>query len=107
ARHHQGRTCVSYLWTMDAAPRGAIMTAVTSPSEDQCPMSEEVDLSSTTLEAELEKRKRAECMAFVQKHTVQLALELLVREPDVNGFFRGFIQMLIEQGENNACGVFL
>jgi signal transduction histidine kinase len=92
---------------MDVDARGAIMATVTSPSEEQCPMSEEVDLSSTTVEAEHEKRKRAECMAFVQKHTVQLALELLVREPDVNGFFRGFIQMLIDQGENNACGVFL
>src|SRR5687768_17505115 len=66
-----------------------------------------IDLSSTTIEAEVEKRKRAECMARVQTHTVQLALELLVREPDLDGFFRGFIKMLIDQGETNACGVFL
>src|SRR5687768_10230950 len=66
-----------------------------------------IDLSSTTIEAEFEKRKRAECMAHVQTQTVQLALELLVREPDLDGFFRGFIKMLIDQGENNACGVFL
>lgn len=70
-------------------------------------MEEAIDYSATSIEAEVEKRKRAECMAYVQKQTVQLALELLVREPDLNGFFRGFIRMLIEQGENNACGVFL
>jgi signal transduction histidine kinase len=75
---------------------------------DECPMAAAaVDLSATTVEAEYEKRKRAECMAHVQTHTVQLALELLVREPDLDGFFRGFIRMLIDQGENNACGVFL
>lgn len=74
---------------------------------EQCPMEEAIDFSATTIEAEVEKRKRAECMAYVQKQTVQLALELLVREPDLHGFFRGFIKMLIDQGENNACGVFL
>jgi len=66
-----------------------------------------VEPSATTIEAEIEKRKRAECMAHVQTQTVQLALELLVREPDLDGFFRGFIRMLIDQGENDACGVFL
>src|SRR5688500_19489427 len=70
-------------------------------------MAAAVDLSMTTIEAEHEKRKRAECMAHVQTHTVQLALELLVREPDLDGFFRGFIEMLIDRGENDACGVFL
>ncbi len=69
-------------------------------------MGEVID-PATTVEAEFQKRKRAECMAAVQTHTVQLALELLVREPDLDGFFRGFIKMLIEQGENHGCGVFL
>ena len=70
-------------------------------------MNEVVDPSSTTIEAEFEKRKRAECMAHMQTYTVKLALDLLVREPDLDGFFRGFIRTLIEQGESDACGVFL
>ena len=70
-------------------------------------MDEVVDLSTTTIEAEFEKRKRAECMAHMQTYTVKLALDLLVREPDLDGFFRGFIKTLIDQGESEACGVFL
>lgn len=70
-------------------------------------MDEVVDLSTTTVEAEFEKRKRAECMAHMQSYTVKLALDLLVREPDLDGFFRGFIKTLIDQGESDACGVFL
>jgi signal transduction histidine kinase len=46
-------------------------------------------------------------MAHMQTYTVKLALDLLVREPDLDGFFRGFIRTLIEQGESDACGVFL
>ncbi|PYQ31201.1 MAG: hypothetical protein DMF56_04680 [Acidobacteria bacterium] len=84
------------------------MNSVTSPVKDEkCPMEEVVDLSATTIEAEIEKRKRAECMAHMQSATVQLALDLLVREPDLKGFFRGFVKMLIEQGESDACGVFM
>src|SRR5262245_53157483 len=76
-------------------------------AEPTCPMGDEVDPSTTTIEAEIEKRKRAECMAFVQSFTVRLALDLLVREPDLKGFFRGFIKMLIDEGESDACGVFV
>jgi signal transduction histidine kinase len=70
-------------------------------------MNEPVDPSTTTIEAEIEKRKRAECMAHVQTYTVQLALDLLVREADLKGFFRGFIKLLIDEGESDACGVFI
>ena len=38
------------------------------------------------------RRQRAECMAHIQTDAVQLALDLLVREPDIAGFFRGFIK---------------
>jgi signal transduction histidine kinase len=70
-------------------------------------MEEPVDPSTTTIEAEIQKRKRAECMAHVQTYTVRLALDLLVREPDLKGFFRGFIKLLIDDGESDACGVFI
>lgn len=78
-----------------------------TPDDEKCPLDEVVDLSTTTVQAEFEKRKRAECMAHMQTYTVKLALDLLVREPDLDGFFRGFIKTLIDQGESDACGVFL
>jgi len=33
------------------------------------------------------ERRRAECRASMQTEIVQLALDLLVREPDIDGFF--------------------
>ncbi len=42
-------------------------------------------------------RRRAECMARIQTDAVQLALDLLVREPDIAGFFRVFIKSLVEE----------
>jgi signal transduction histidine kinase len=52
-------------------------------------------------------RRRAECMAKMQSNTMQLALDLLVTEPDIDGFFRVFMKTLIEETDSHACGVFL
>ncbi len=52
-------------------------------------------------------RRRAECMCRIQSDTVQLALDLLVREPDIDGFFREFITTLVQESESLACGVWL
>jgi signal transduction histidine kinase len=38
---------------------------------------------------------------------MQLALDLLVTEPDIDGFFRVFMKTLIEETDSLACGVFL
>jgi signal transduction histidine kinase len=38
---------------------------------------------------------------------MQLALDLLVREPDIDGFFGTFIKTLVHDCESLACGVFL
>ena len=46
-------------------------------------------------------------MAHIQSDAVQLALDLLVREPDITGFFRAFIKTLVEESESHACGVWL
>ena len=46
-------------------------------------------------------------MAHIQSDAVQIALDLLVREPDVAGFFRVFTKSLVEQSESHACGVWL
>jgi signal transduction histidine kinase len=53
------------------------------------------------------ERRRAECMAKIQTGAVQLALDLLVREPDIEGFFGEFTKTLVEECESHACGVWL
>lgn len=64
-----------------------------------------------TLRAELLRetgeRRRAECAAKIQTDVVQLALDLLVREADVEGFFGVFTKTLVEEGGHHACGVWL
>ena len=45
--------------------------------------------------------------AEIQSDAVQLALDLLVREPDIDGFFRAFIKALVDEAESHACGVWL
>ena len=62
---------------------------------------------SQALEDETDQRRRAECMAHIQSDVMQRALDLLVSEPDISGFFRVFIQTLVEESESHACGVWL
>lgn len=59
------------------------------------------------LARETNDRRLAECMARIQSDAMQLALDLLVREPDIGGFFRVFIKTLVEEGESYSCGVWL
>src|SRR5262245_4210728 len=56
---------------------------------------------------ETDQRRWAECTARIQSDAVQLALDLLVREPDITGFFRAFIKTLVDESESHACGVWL
>lgn len=53
------------------------------------------------------ERRRAECRAAIQTEVVTLALDLLVREPDVEGFFGALATTMVESGENHACGIWL
>jgi signal transduction histidine kinase len=70
-----------------------------------CPLT--IEALSEALAQETDDRRRAECMAHIQSDAVQLALDLLVREPDITGFFRSFIKTLVEEAESHACGVWL
>ena len=56
---------------------------------------------------EAAERRRAECRVKIQSEVVQLALDLLVREPDVEGFFGALTKTMVEDGELHACGVWL
>jgi signal transduction histidine kinase len=53
------------------------------------------------------ERQRAQCMGQIQDQAAQLALDLIVKEPDIAGFFAGFTENLIAQAEASACGVWL
>lgn len=80
-----------------------------------CPFEEEpVDIQALSVEAlrteyarELERRQRAECSARLQSTTVQLALDTLVSESDMGGFFRVFLKTLIDECDSHACALFL
>ena len=69
--------------------------------------SENLDRLRELLEKESAERRRSQCMAKIQNHTVQLALDLVVREEDIEGFFRAFMKSLIEMGDSHACVVWL
>src|SRR5436189_4279153 len=56
---------------------------------------------------EWSERGRFECRAHMQTEVVQLALDLLVREPDIEGFFGAFTKTLVEECDSHACGVWL
>lgn len=97
------------------SPREAAYHARMDAQEDRCPWDEPVeDLSGLSLVAlksrllrETDERRRAQCMAKIQSHVVQLALDLLVRAPDPDAFFRTLLEALLDQTESLSCGVFL
>jgi signal transduction histidine kinase len=59
------------------------------------------------LDDAIDQQRRSDCMARIQSDAVQLALDLVVRESDIGGFFRAFIKTLVEECESRACGVWL
>jgi len=74
------------------------------PSELQ---SNDPDVLRAALMREAVERGRAECSASMQTEIVKLALDLLVREPDIEGFFGGLAKTMVEEAESNACAVWL
>ena len=72
------------------------------------------EVASTDLETiraalirESNERRRAECRADMQNEVVNLALDLLVREPDIEGFFGALARTMVEESESHTCGVWL
>jgi signal transduction histidine kinase len=53
------------------------------------------------------ERRRAECRADMQTSVAKLALDLLVREPDVEGFFGALTRTMVEEGDSHACALWL
>jgi signal transduction histidine kinase len=53
------------------------------------------------------ERRRAECLANIQTEITKYTLDLLVRVPDLDAFFRALLKTLAEEGESHAAGVWL
>lgn len=69
--------------------------------------SSDPEIIRTALVREVHERRRAECRADMQNDVVSLALDLLVREPDIDGFFAALLKMVVEETESHSCGVWL
>ena len=75
-----------------------------APAEAQ---SNDPDILRGALLREAGERRRAECLGRMQADVVQLALDLLVREPDIEGFFGALTKTMVEEGESRTCAVWL
>jgi len=69
--------------------------------------SRDPDVLRAALLNEATERRRAECLAKIQTDVVKFALDLLVREPDLDGFFRALLKTLADEGESHVAGVWL
>src|SRR5262245_34363375 len=65
------------------------------------------DVLRTALARATAERRRAECLGKMQTDVVKLALDLLVREPDIEGFFGALTRTMVEEGDSHACAVWL
>jgi len=59
------------------------------------------------LAREAKERQRQQCLANIQTEITQYTLDLLVRVPDLDAFFRALLKTLSEEGESHAAGVWL
>jgi signal transduction histidine kinase len=59
------------------------------------------------LEEEISARRRAECLGKIQSDAVQLSFDLLVREPDIEGFMGMLSKTLTEEAESHTCAIWL
>jgi signal transduction histidine kinase len=67
----------------------------------------DVEALRAALTRETLERRRAECLAKIQTDVVKCAVDLLVREPDIEGFFRALLKTLAEEGESHKVSVWL
>jgi signal transduction histidine kinase len=99
------RTADSADLTPRADPRTCPGARATPPPPEA--LSDDPEVLRAALIREAAERRRAGCLAKIQTEVVKLALDLLVREPDLDGFFGGLTKTMVELGENHGCGVWL
>jgi signal transduction histidine kinase len=69
--------------------------------------SQDPEVLRAALLREANERRRAECTADMQTAVVNIALDLLVREPDVEGFFGALTKEMVEESQSHTCAVWL
>src|SRR5262245_3826489 len=84
----------------ETAERGRIQQPKEASSQDP-------EVLRAALLRESGERRRAECRANIQTEVAKLALDLLVREPDVEGFFGALSRTMVEESESHTCAVWL
>jgi len=56
---------------------------------------------------EHDERRRADLLAKMQADVVKLALDLLVRDSDIESFFGGLTKNMVEESDSHVCAVWL
>jgi signal transduction histidine kinase len=69
--------------------------------------SNDIETLRAALIREASERRRNECRADMQNEVVNLALDLLVREPNIEGFFGALAKTMVEETESHSCAVWL
>jgi len=69
--------------------------------------SQDPEVLRAALIRESSEHRRAECRADMQTEVIKLALDLLVREPDIEGFFGALTKEMVEESESHTCAVWL
>jgi signal transduction histidine kinase len=76
-------------------------------SQPEDAASNDPDVLRAALLREASERRRADCLARMQAEVVQLAVDQLVQQPDIEGFFGALTKTMVEESESHACGVWL
>ena len=69
--------------------------------------SQDPEVLRAALLREWSERRRADCLARMQAEIAQLAVDQLVQQPDIEGFFGELTKTMVEEGDSKACGVWL
>ena len=70
-------------------------------------LSHDAEVLRVALIREHDERRRADCLAKMQTDVVQLALDLLVRDFDIESFFGGLTKNMVEESDSHVCAVWL
>src|SRR5580765_4981641 len=69
--------------------------------------SQDPEVLRAALLREWSERRRSDCLARMQAEIAQLAVDQLVQQPDIEGFFGELTKTMVEEGDSKACGVWL
>jgi signal transduction histidine kinase len=77
------------------------------PPDPDGASSSDPELLRAALLREAAGRRRAEILAKIQTEVASVTLDLLVRQPDIEGFFGALTKTMVDKGDNHGCGVWL